>query len=251
MARLLNGSTDYLRVLLASITSTPFTMACWFKTTDTTDTQSLVSLDSTAGISNNWLRLHLRSGKVCVDLNNGGAGYSQTFTSTSYSSGVWSHACGVFSSPTSRAVYLNGGGVGSGSTSCTPASINQTDLGVLLNGSNSEFFNGSVGEVAIWNVALIANEITALVNGRLPTSVRPTALKCYWPLYGAYAPEPDLSGNKNNGTLTGTAFANHPPVQILGSDWWRSEVESAPTPPYTGPYFGDSTGVLSYPVRWW
>jgi hypothetical protein len=40
-------------------------------------------------------------------------------------------------------------------------------------------------------------------------------LKGWWPLDGYQSPEPDLSGNGNNGTLTGTA-------QVLGApQLWR------------------------------
>ena len=52
----------------------------------------------------------------------------------------------------------------------------------------------------------------------------------YLPMWGLSSPEPDLSGNANNGTLTGTSYADHPPV--TGYTKKKSTVFlSTPAPP--------------------
>lgn len=73
-------------------------------------------------------------------------------------------------------------------------------------------FSGIVAESALWNVALSPAEAEGLATV-CPGRVRSTAIVAYWPLWGASgsAIEPDLSGNNNNGTLTGATTANHPP----------------------------------------
>ena len=73
-------------------------------------------------------------------------------------------------------------------------------------------FEGTIAEVAIWNDILSPEERTALGTA-CPQSVRRTALAGYFPLWGASGTsiEPDLSGHKDNGTLTGTTRANHSP----------------------------------------
>jgi hypothetical protein len=72
-------------------------------------------------------------------------------------------------------------------------------------------FPGRIAEVGYWNVALSAGEQKALSTGVSPAKIRRSHLVGYWPLYGAGSPEPDYSGNKDNGTLTGTTIVPHCP----------------------------------------
>lgn len=92
-------------------------------------------------------------------------------------------------------------------------------------------FPGRLAEPAIWNVAASAGEMAALARGVSPLRIRPTALLGYWPLFGVGSPEPDYSGNGNNGTITGSVTqADHAPVQApFGGDTWRVWVPSAVT----------------------
>lgn len=78
--------------------------------------------------------------------------------------------------------------------------------------SGSLATTGKIAEVGVWNVRLSDGEAQSLATV-CPSAVRPTALVGYWPLTGASGAsiEPDLSGNGQNATLTGTATANHPP----------------------------------------
>jgi hypothetical protein len=86
-------------------------------------------------------------------------------------------------------------------------------------GSYSRFFNGSIAEVAIWNVVLTVSEAAALAKGARSNTVRSASLKGYWPLGGAQSPEPDFSGLANNGTLTGTNPAFGPPLMQFTPRW--------------------------------
>ncbi len=74
---------------------------------------------------------------------------------------------------------------------------------------------GSIAEAAIWDVALSDGEVTALAKGVLPSRIRRASLGGYWPFHGIQSPEPDFSGSGNSATLTGTAKANHPPVNLM------------------------------------
>lgn len=78
--------------------------------------------------------------------------------------------------------------------------------------SGSLFTTGRIAEVAVWNVRLSDNEAQSLTTV-CPNYVHSTGLVGYWPLTGASgaSTEPDLSGNAQNGILTGTAQGNHPP----------------------------------------
>jgi len=69
----------------------------------------------------------------------------------------------------------------------------------------------------VWNVALSAGNITSLVNGVRPPNVNSANLQGWWPLDGFLnTTENDLSGNANNGTITGTVVPNSGPYQT-----WR------------------------------
>lgn len=111
----------------------------------------------------------------------------------------------------------------SGATSCAStaafrenrvAGIGKFNVGGL---NSSADFQGIVAEVAVWNTLLSASQMTALQTVcpvgasakryGFPAPVGP------FPLWGASGTsiEPDLSGNKNNGVLSGTTAANHAP----------------------------------------
>jgi hypothetical protein len=81
--------------------------------------------------------------------------------------------------------------------------------------ATGQALQGNMADTALWNVVLSATEIAALAKGIRPPQVRPAALIGYWPLDGLQSPEPDLSGNRNNGTLTGTVNAFGPPIRPI------------------------------------
>ena len=63
----------------------------------------------------------------------------------------------------------------------------------------------AISDVAIWNTVLSSGQISTLAAGVRPGYVQVANLVGWWQLNGALSPEPDYSGNGNNGTLTGTA----------------------------------------------
>lgn len=82
--------------------------------------------------------------------------------------------------------------------------------------ANTDFFDGKLAEIGVWNVALSAGEALALGKGVSPRLIRPLSLKGYWPLWGAHSPEIDLSDNGNDATITGSvSAADHAPVGRL------------------------------------
>lgn len=83
--------------------------------------------------------------------------------------------------------------------------------GVLVLGNDitgAATFDGPIANARVFNAALSANELTALMYGR---PVRGASLRGWWPLIGA-SPEPDWSGNVANGTVTGALVDRNPPI---------------------------------------
>jgi len=140
----------------------------------------------------------------------------------SISTGTWNHIAGVCNSSGNWFLYLNGTSVGTQvNNPQTPFSnTSRFTIGAWDgNGTIGRWFNGKVADVAVWNVALTQLEITALSRGARPWMIREPALQGWWPLDAIASPEPDLSGNANNATLTGTAAAFGAPTALFTPRW--------------------------------
>jgi hypothetical protein len=78
-----------------------------------------------------------------------------------------------------------------------------------VNSSGSAYYDGDAAEFAIWNGNLNVGEIASPGPA---SRIRPDLLQIHSPIYGSGSVEADLSGNGNNGTVTGTTKSDHPPV---------------------------------------
>lgn len=203
MARSFNGTSDKLQYSGAVISAMPLTIACWFLPNNALANELVSISDGT--LTNIW-ELRLVSSKVQANV-----GSIAASSSTTYTTGAWHHGAAVFASSSSRAAYLDGGNKGTNASGGTNAGVNLTQIGV---GPSSKFFNGSLAEIAIWNVVLTDAEIAALATGVRPNRVRGANIVAYWPLFGLNSPDIDYSGNKQNLTVTGTTQANHAPVTL-------------------------------------
>lgn len=201
------ASSQSLGYVGAPLTTVPLTLACWFKPASVAGgtNKSLVSLDD--GAANEFLLRSVASGGAVAAVANTGI----STTAGTQSNGVWGHAAAVFASSTSRTSYLNGVAATVDTTNVTPSGINGTHVGRLW--AASQFADGDIAEVAIWNVALSAADMAALALGISPSMIRPDALVFYAPLIGVGSPEPDLVGRRNL-TVTGATAAAHTRIQV-------------------------------------
>lgn len=226
------ASTHFLESSAVVVTATPLTMACWFNSDSTTVNQVVLGIGATVG-AHYW---NLRpAGAVSGDslqfVCDAAVAAATAFTTTSYLANTWHHACGVAVSPTSRLVYLDGGGVGTEVTSRTPApgNLNRVSIGRFnAAGVQTDYMSGRIAECAIWNVALSASEVAMLAKGLAPPYIQPGNLKGYWPLWGAHSPEIDLTPLASNQlmTVTGAVTGNHASVQPFSSRRWGSIVDA-------------------------
>jgi hypothetical protein len=96
-------------------------------------------------------------------------------------------------------------------TGTIPAALTSATATVKVarfGGSLTRYWNGRIAEVVIYDHALALGEIEALYRGY----IKKVGLILYAPQWGVASPEPDLSGNCYNGTVTGAILANHAPV---------------------------------------
>lgn len=206
MARSFNGTNSRIHVSSAVLSATPYTMACWFRTTNMTQLGTLISMTKSTSTTN-YAGLFFR-GDIAGDpidiLIEGKSGQGSARSTTGCTSGQWHHACGVFNSSTSRTVYIDGGSSATNTNSVTP-SLDRTEVGAWR---SSLWFSGDIAEVGVWDIDLTAAEVASLAKGVSPALVRPQSLVTYLPLIRDVI---DVRA-ANGFTDVNTTAANHPRV---------------------------------------
>lgn len=130
-----------------------------------------------------------KMGFFTVDAGSAG---QEAIGATSLSASVWSHVGGSWDSSTMR-VWVNG--VMDGSTAMNTQHTSQAgDWAIGCRPGGTVGFNGLIAEVALWSVALTADEFASLAAGVSPRRIRPESIVAYWPLYGSSYPEPNYAG---------------------------------------------------------
>ena len=179
----------------------PITMACWFNPANLTDLMVLMSINNETIGAGDYIDIVLvGGGNLYVDAG----GSTAVGTSTAVASAnTWNHACGVFTSASSRTVYLNGGGAATNTNTQAKNTWTESALGGLQSGGILYHLTGSIAEGAVWSAALTANEVKSLAACFSPETVRPSALVEYWKVMGRASPEPGVKGAFPL-TITGT-----------------------------------------------
>jgi len=113
--------------------------------------------------------------------------------------------------------------------------ISSDSAGNFVLGNNSggtATWDGALADFRLYDVILSLSELKAIQRGWL---VRPEALRLWQMLYGVVSPEPDWSGNANNGTLTGTIQVDGPPGRVVVPIWHGPRsVQRVPPAPSVG-----------------
>jgi Concanavalin A-like lectin/glucanases superfamily len=155
------------------------------------------------------------SGKLAfyvLDTNDVQSAYDGT-GSTTLSTNVWYQFVFTCSSACALVGYVNGsvdhtfagGGLPLHSMTGTPLYVGEEA------GNTTRGFAGYITDVAIWNTVISGAQIANLTSGQRANTIGANAnLIYYLPILGQ-SPEPDKSGNANNGVLTGTTIVAGPP----------------------------------------
>jgi len=216
MARSFNGTSNRITLSKASLTGIPVTISAWINPSSLSSAQReifIIQLSSFATIIAIEYRPDLAGNTIYGNFNGASGNAAPFATAQITNANQWYHGCVIAYSATSTAAFLNGGNKGTSAVNFgTQSAPNLSFIGSYNSGG---FFAGSIADVAVWNVALSDAEVTALAQGIRPQFVRPASLVGWWPLDGILSPESDLSGNRNNGVLTGTTLANGPPITLF------------------------------------
>lgn len=208
-ARSFNGSNQSI-VASTAVADVPMTFACWFKPSALTGTGVLIGIFATNDDGHYLIFRGATGGDpLGAASNDAGVASGEASTGTSsISAGTWYHGAAVYTSATSRAVFLNGVKF-TNSTSVTPSGFGKTSIGVFAGASDIAFFAGDLAEVAIWNVALSDDEMTALAAGFPAIAVRPSAAVFFVPLWREIFDYIGRVTLTNNGT---TEANDHPRI---------------------------------------
>jgi hypothetical protein len=233
MARNFNGSTDKIAFSSLGITNTQFTIAAWCYKTSSPSSPTVFEGSGVSASHFLFLGQNLSSFPgINIALGVSG-GRQETKCTTTFTNNVWTHIAGQFdtttSPPTSGGIFINGVKDGSGiATVAQPGNSTYFDGPLIGNSAiGNSPWPGNIADLAIWFTLLTQGQITALANGARPHKIGATPVKVYFPLWGLSSPEPDLSGNANNGTLTGTALATTAPPTMQFTPRWPQTLPAA------------------------
>jgi hypothetical protein len=213
-----SASSEYLVLVnpvgALDISGTALTVSVWVRPDAVNGARMVVSKASSGSTSTQYA-LFVQDGVLVMRI--GDAAGVDDASGGSVSTGVWTHLCGVKSGTGAGALraYVNGSSVGTGTSN---RSIQDTAQNFVIGSRHTGDlrWDGRIAVVALWNVALSAEEIAALAKGANPLRVRPQNLAAYYPLWTdsnvAY-PHPDFSGNAQHLGQSGTPeLADHAPV---------------------------------------
>ena len=161
--KFVRASSQYAAVATTPVLAVPLSITAWVTSVDTTNSQEVVSIADT-GSSFNSFRLNF-GGNAVGDpvraVTSKDAGSAIAVTTTGYVAGVEVHAAAVFAAIDLRAAYINGGSKGTETTSTIPAGIDAIHVGRNHGAAPSNYFDGSIRDVRIYNRALSAAEVYA------------------------------------------------------------------------------------------
>jgi hypothetical protein len=161
---------DYInKTSFSSVTAPPITIVAWFKSDSSTSDQTLVTIGKN-DTSDDWFRLLIRGSvsgdPVQIDIN-ANSSYSSVDTTTGYTVGSWAHAAAVFTSTTSRTVYINAGSSATNTDTRVPSGVNSIGIGRLERSNPVEYMDGLITEVAIFSRVLSSTEINDIMDNGL------------------------------------------------------------------------------------
>jgi len=214
----LNGSSQYFNAgNVGAMTAADFSVSCWFKTSHTggTAAQTMVGRGAASNYNLNCFINTDGTPRVAI-YQPAGATYAVIYGTDSVADGKWHHYLFAYTH-SSTTLYLFIDGVQVATTSSVTGSLGSTtaDLNIgRLSWGDTNYFNGSLRDVAVWTgsskngqaLALAANPLDATTSG----GSQPTE---WWKLTDAnFSTSAASSGSggtdaTNNGTVARTQLA--------------------------------------------
>lgn len=221
MSRLFNNNNaNYLGLATDApaldIVGTALTISAWISPNAWPANTFIASKRASGGGTGQQYSFEMNSGKLTCIQGQAGVSVDSCSGVTSVPGNVWNHGAYRKNGTGLNAIqaWLNGVVDGSGTSNrgmenrAETFKIGRSDVVTAGTG-----FPGRIAEVAVWNLALTDDELRALAKGASPLMFQKANLMGYWPIFGHASPEPDLSGNNNHMTVTGSVpQGDHAPV---------------------------------------
>lgn len=182
MARIFNGTTQYLRRAVANFAAPPCTMVAWVKPSANDGTHAAVSISDEGGTSH-FHNLGISSGGYCRVSGRMGSGTVGSLGTVIVPNGSWTHLAGIHLSDTSRTSYTNGGDKVVETTDMGTYSANKDNICIAAlrrSSGQADFFAGKIHSVAVWDKALTDAQIAALAAGVDPSAIENANLVGNW-----------------------------------------------------------------------
>lgn len=177
-----NESYDLAQSL---IVSAAMTISVHFNVDTDGSARCIASVSDTGG-GNNYMALQCNMHKVNDPLavfHKGGT-TQNALSSGTISTNTWYHGAGVWNGVSSRSVFLDNVKVTNSNTVTALAGVDNVSVGKFQTTSSVNYFDGSIEELGIWDVALTDSEINSLYRRVSPLLVRPSRLIWYIPFLG-------------------------------------------------------------------
>ena len=187
-----NGTSDYIQ-LDTPFSYTNHTIAAWVYVNDAGGSKEIFnSMDAV----DDGIRIFARvTEEIKYSVN------SNDLTSSSSYANKWIYVVGTYDGTTQK-LYIDGSEDQSGATSQTVSTTAEATIGAL-NYSLSNYFNGNLANVAIWNRALSSDEINSVMwkSYEALSGAESNGLQAWYSLDDISGTSvPDSSGNGNTGT---------------------------------------------------
>ena len=250
-----DGTNDYIQLpngVLTALSGTAYTISAWYNL-------DIVGYYPMIFSATNNLQVYFRPRDPQVGLELWVNGSSRIIQNTPYSSvGSWVHGCISVDTTGTSTMYINGSSNASSSSVPQVTSISNPVIGSQYGAGY--FLNGYVEDVAVFDAALSAADVTKIYNGTAPNGKptdltlaasydtdRTSNLKGYWRMGddsndtavvgGSIATITDSSGNGNDATQS--TASNQPTFKALAlsttslsfdgsSDYLEKTFSSAP-----------------------
>jgi hypothetical protein len=226
MSRSFNGTSDAAYCLTVPTSGVRVSLSCWVYPTSLGGTEQVVfAIGHDNGVTGDGFAIEIYTSNNWAILI---PGKQRQDTGQAASLNTWQHVMLTVDNTGKGQFYFNGSAVGSTSSSTPNTPTVGVSIGAQLQSNTPTFFRyftGRIAEPCCWNIDLTGTGVTgggeakALSLGPVPRRFRPGSLAGYWPMWGLHSPEPDMTGNANNLTLSGTAAANHAPVTNFTPKW--------------------------------
>jgi len=241
MARSFNGSSDYVSLGTSTglVPASHVTVAAFVKSSSLSGDHAILQRWG-AGADSNWIYLLETTGtNVLFAIREVTSSYGIATGTTALSTGSWIHLAGTYDGSNVKA-WINGT---ADATAPLTGGLNTSSNIATEIGRESDatkYFSGTIAEACVFNAALSSAQLKGLAAGANPFLVAPGTVIGYWPLWGN-SPEPDYSGNRRSGTVTGTTIVDHAPVSaglLPGRRYGQSDGAVSPGTYLPGYRFG-------------